>query len=353
MSPIVGYTRFRRHQLGLQTVLNTGVAATRRLGVRGVPDINPNWTDQDEVDTGSIDTVLAPYRVGSDLTLPLAFNPLNFNDIPLIMSAGVIGGQTAAAIGGGGYTWTHAADSLAATTLDYFTDEFADDANNLDSGPPEDGIQLIGGVIQRIELTMPEGLGPWQASTSWRFSKVNAHVTPTAGLLLSSNSVIAFGADTALFIDDTSGGIGGTQITDSLHSASIVIENTLDLKRFANGSNTRFQIDGYGLAARAITATFRFAKTSAIVAALNSETVDWLSADAVNRYVSLVTTSTALAEAGNPYSWNQRFSGTWRTRAEQEIGGNSVVELSMMGRYDLGLGYPYRSVAVNTLATKP
>ena len=136
MSPIVGYTRFRRHQLGLQTVLNTGVAATRRLGVRGVPDINPNWTDQDEVDTGSIDTVLAPYRVGSDLTLPLAFNPLNFNDIPLIMSAGVIGGQTAAAIGGGGYTWTHAADSLAATTLDYFTDEFADDANNNDSGPP-------------------------------------------------------------------------------------------------------------------------------------------------------------------------------------------------------------------------
>lgn len=324
MSPIVGYTRFRRHQLGLQTVLNTGVSATRRIGARGVPDINPNWTDQDEVDVGSIDEVLPPYRVGSDLTLPLNFSPLNFNDIPIIMGGGVIGGVTAAAIGGGGYTWTHTADSLAATTLDYFTDEFADDANNLDSGPPEDGIQLIGGVIQRIELTLPEGLGPWQASTSWRFSKVNAHVTPTAGLQLGSNSAIAFGADTALYIDDTSGGIGGTQITDSLHSASIVIENTLDLKRFANGSNPRFQISGYGVAGRSITATFRFAKTSQIVAALNSETVDWLNATAVNRYVRLATTSVELAESGNPYSWTQDFSGTWRTRADQEIGGKSV-----------------------------
>jgi hypothetical protein len=353
MSPIVGFSRMRRHQFGAQSVLLTPVAATRRLGVRGVPTIEPNWTDQDEVDTGSIDPALPPYRTALDITQSLTHSPLNFNDIPLLMSAGVIGGVSGSAVGAGAYTWTHAADSLAATTLDYFTDEFADDANNNDSGPPEDGMQLYGGIIETLNFSFGEDLGPWQASADWRFAGVNAHVTPTAGLQVSSNSTIAFGADTALYIDDTSGGIGGTQISDSLHSADITITNSIDVKRFANGSNSRFQVSGYGLAERVIEATFRFAKTSAIVAALNSETVDWLSADPVNRYINLVTTSTAEAESGTPYSWDQRFSGTWRTRTDAEVGGNSVVELTLVGRYDAGLGYPYRSLATNTLATLP
>lgn len=352
MSPILGFTRMRRHQFGKQSVLNTGVAATRRLGVRGVPDIDPNWTDPD-VDTGSIDPTLDPYRTHTDITESLSHDPLYFNDLPLIMGAGVIGGVSGSAVGGGAFTWTHAASSLTATTLDYFTDEFADDANNNDSGPPEDGMQLVGGIVERIEVGFDESLGPWTASVDWRFSKVAAHVTPTSGLLVASNSVIAFGADTQLFIDDTSGGIGGTSIDDAMHSASIVIENSIDVKRFANGSNTRFQVDGYGLSARAITATFRFAKTSDIVAALNSETVDWLNADPVNRYVRLTTTSTAEAESGTAYSWQQSFSGTWRIRNDVEIGGNTVVELVMTGRYDSALGYPYQSVVTNTLAALP
>ena len=162
-----------------------------------------------------------------------------------------------------------------------------------------------------------------------------------------------FGADTALYIDDTSGGIGSTLIADSLHSANIVIENQIDVKRFAQGSNTRFQVDGYGLSGRTITATFRFAKTSQIVAALDSETVDWLSADPVDRYVQLLTQSTAEAQASIPYSWTQNFSGNWFTRTDAEFGGNSVVELVLQGRYDAGLTYAYRSTVVNTLTATP
>ena len=349
--PIIGIARNRSHQFGLQVALNTPVAATRRIAFRGVPDIEPNWTDQEEVDTGSIDPALPPYRVGSDLTLPVTAT-LDYHHIPLLMAAGLRG--SVAAVGGGpSYSWTHAGLSLSATALDNFTDEFADDANNNDSGPPEDGTQLYGGIVERMEFAFDETQGPWTVSADWRFSGVNAHVTPTSGLLISSNLPLVFGADTALYIDDTSGGIGGTLIADSLHSANITIENTVDVKRFAQGSNTRFQVDGYGLSSRIITATFRFAKTSQIVAALNSETVDWLSADPVNRYARLLTQSTSEADTGVPYSWTQDFSGTWRTRTDGEIGGNSVVELSMVGRYDVGLGYPYQSVVVNTLAALP
>jgi len=352
VSPIVGFTRNRYHQFGKQSALNTPVAATRRIAFRGVPSIEPNWTDQEDVDTGSIDPTLPPYRVGADITLPLT-GVLDYHHIPLIMSAGLTGGVSGSAIGGGGYTWTHAGVSNSATTLDYFTDEFADDVTNLNSGPPEDGMQLYGGIVERMEFGFDEEQGPWSVSADWRFSGVNAHKTPTSGLTVSSNLPLVFGADTALYIDDTAGGIGGTLIADSLHSATISIENTVDIKRFAQGSNTRFQIDGYGLSSRVITATFRFAKTSQIVAALNSETVDWLSADPVNRYVQLLTQSTNEAESGTPYSWTQNFSGTWRTRTDAEFGGNSVVELSLTGRYDAGLTYPYQSVVVNTLAALP
>ena len=347
--PIQGFTRNRSHQFGLQSALNTPVAATRRIAFRGVPDINPNWTDQD-VDTGSIDPVLPAYRVGADITLPLT-GMLDFHHIPMLMAAGIEGGVTPT--GATAKTWTHTTSSLSATTLDYFTDEFADDVNNNNSGPPEDGMQLYGGVAESLEFGFDESLGPWTVSSTFRFSGVNAHVTPTSGLSVGSNLPLVFGADTALYIDDTSGGIGSTLIADSLHSATVNISNTLDLKRFAQGSNTRFQIDGYGLSGRTITATFRFAKTSQIVAALSSETVDWLNADPVNRYVSLVTTSENEADTGVPYSWTQNFSGTWRTRTDSEIGGNSVVELSLTGRYDTGLGYAYRSTVVNTLATAP
>ncbi len=349
---IQGFTRNRYHQFGKQSALNTPVAATRRLAFRGTPLVDPNWTDQEEVDTGSIDPILPPYRVGSDITESLT-GTLDFHHLPILMSAGLVGGVSAVALGGGGYTWTHTAVSSSATTLDNFTDEFADDVTNLDSGPPEDGMQLYGGIVERLEFSFDEEQGPWSVSADWRFSGVNAHVTPTSGLSISSNLPLVFGADTALYIDDTSGGIGGTLIADSLHSATISIENTIDIKRFAQGSNTRFQIDGYGLSARVITATFRFAKTSQIVAALDSETVDWLSDTAVNRYVRLLTQSTVEAESGTPYSWQQDFSGTWRTRTDAEFGGNSVVELALTGRQDAGLGYPYRSTVTNTLATLP
>jgi hypothetical protein len=347
--PIIGFARNRSHQFGLQVALNTPVAATRRIAYRGIPEINLNWTDQEDVDTGSIDPVLPPYRVGADITLPLTAT-LDYHHIPMLMAAGVEGGVTPT--GSTDRTWVHTTTSLAATTLDFFTDEFADDAT-LNDSTIEDGMQLYGGVAESLEFAFDESLGPWEVSSTFRFSGINAHTTPTAALTVGSNLPLVFGADTALYIDDSAGAIGGTLITDSLHSATITIDNTVDIKRFAQGSNTRFQVDGYGLSARAITATFRFAKTSQIVAALDSETVDWLNADPVNRFVRLLTQSVSEADTGVPYSWTQEFSGTWRTRSDGEIGGNSVVELSLTGRYDATLGYAYKSIVVNTLATAP
>lgn len=343
--PIQGFTRFRKWQFGKQSAFGTAVAASRRVSFRGPLVVEPNWTDQDDVDVGSIDIALDPYRVGEDITATTTA-PLDYNLIPLLFAAGVRGGVAGSAGGGGSYSWTHTGLSTTATTLDYFTGEWSDDVSN-------DGMKARDGVLERLELSFDESLGPWQVSAGWRFGYVDAHVTPTASLNISSNLPLVFGADTALYIDSTAGGIGGTQISDSLHAATITIENTIDLKRFANGSNSRFAIAGYGLSARAIRASFTFAKSDAITGALTSETAKWLSADPVNRYLKVLAQSTQAAETGVPYSWQLLLSGTWRTRSDGERGGNSAVTLELMGRYDLTLGYPIRSVAVNTLASLP
>lgn len=341
--PIQGLVRQRRWQFGKQTVHGTAVTATRAVPFSGTLDIQPNWTDQTDVDMGSVDLMLPAYRLGTDVTASLTA-PLSYDNIPLLFAAGVRGGQSAVT-SSSTYQWTHQSLSTTATSLDEFTVEWGDDVSS-------DGFRARDGILESLELGFDESLGPWTATTSWRFGYVDGGVTPTAGLLVGSNLPLVMGAHTALYIDDTAAGIGGTQITDALHKASISITNSIDVKRFANGSNSAFAVAGYGLTSREITASFTFAKTSQTVGLL-SEAAKWLSADPTVRYIKIAATSPSIIAGSIPYSWDLRLSGTWRTRTDDAVGGNSVVTLECTGRYDAGLGYALRSYVVNNRATLP
>lgn len=341
--PIQGFTRFRAWQFGKQSAHGTAVSATRRVAWGGRLEIEPNWTDQEDVDVGSVDEVLPAYRVGSDITASLS-GALTYRDIPLIMAAGVRGGQSPV-LSSSTYQWTHQALSLSATTLDEFTTEWADDVSG-------DGFKARDGILESIELGFDESLGPWQFTGGWRWGYVDGGVTPTSGLQVGSNLPLVFGADTALYVDSASGSIGSTLIADALHRASLTVNNTIDLKRFAQGSNSRFAISGYGLSARESRVSFTFAKTSQTVG-IAGEAAKWLSADPTNRYIKLLTTSPNLISGSIPYSWDVRMSGTWRMRTDEEIGGNSVVVLEGKVRYDAGLGYALRSYCVNDLSALP
>lgn len=343
MAVIRGFTRFRKHQFGKQSAFGSFAATSRAIPWRGVPEINPNWSDIEDVDVGSIDPVLDPYRTQMDITVPFT-GPMGYQDLPLMGAAGIIGGVSPTG-GGAAKTWQFNGLSLTPTTLDYFTDEFADDVS-------EDGFKIRDLILESWELSFDESLGPWQFAGAGRGGYVDTHVTPGTNQV-GSNFPLIMGADTRLFIDDTSGGIGGTQISDALHSMTIRHEFTVDQKRFANGSNTRFALAGYGIAGRVVTAEFTFAKTAAIVAALNSETVDWLNADPVTRYIKVDATSPSIITGSTPYSAAIYLAGTWRTRSDGEVGGNAVVTLSLTGRYSSALGYPIRLEAVNSLATLP
>ncbi len=341
--PVQGLVRQRRWQFGKQTVHGTGVTPTRAIAQSGTLEINPNWTDQTEADVGSIDPVLPAYRTATDVTSSLTAS-LTYDDLPLYFAAAVRGGQSSVT-SSSTYQWTHQSLSTTATTLDEFTVEWGDDV-------PSDGMRARDGIIESLELSFDESLGPWQVATGWRFGYADTGVTLTSGLSVGSNLPLVFGGDTKLYIDSTSGGIGSTAIVDALHRASISISNSIDVKRFANGSNSRFAVAGYGLTQREITASFTFAKTSQTVG-LASEAAKWLSADPTNRYLKLEAISQSNISGAIPYSWDLRLSGTWRTRTDEAVGGNAVVTLELTGRYDAGLGYAIRSYVVNNRSTLP
>jgi hypothetical protein len=340
VSPIAGFTRFRQWAFSAaQSAHGTAATPSGAFPWRGTPAIDPHWTDIDNVDVGSIDTVMDPYRTSTDTTATLV-GPLDYDSIPLIGNAGIRG--AVAPTGATAKTWVHSGLSLTATTLDEVSAQWGDDFG-------QDDMRFRDGVIESIEWSFGEDLGPWQVSTQWYFGSVDVHVTRVAGLTVASNLPLVFGADTALFIDNTAGGIGVTQISDALHSANIKITNTIDKKRFANGSNSRFAVAGYGLAMREIEAEFTFAKTTAIAGFVaTSELRRWLAGDPVTRFLSVVATSTkSIPGTATPYSWTLNLPGTWRTKGDAEVDNNSVITLTMKGKYDPTLGYPIRSTVVN------
>lgn len=324
--------------MGKQTVKDTPVAATRIFPYRGNLLINLNWTDPD-VDVGSIDPVLAPYRTGSEITESLT-GPLQYNDIPTMLGAGLIGG-VAATGGGAAKTWTHTALSTSSTTFDYFTDEWCDDVQT-------DGSQAFGGIVERIQWGFGEDMGAWEATSDWRFINVNRVVPQTVGLSASSNSgVFVYGTDTSFWINDTAGAIGTTQILDGVHSFQQTITNTIDVKRFANGSNAvgRFGVNDFGLSARAINTEITFAKTTQSIA----EVAKWFNTSSVDRFIEIRNISPDIITGSTPFSFNIKTAGRWYTRTDGEIGGNTTIVLGCNSFYDAtGLTYSYRGVTVNT-----
>jgi hypothetical protein len=347
--PVQGFVRNRRHQFGRQTAFGTRVAAKRAYAFRGVPSVDPQWTDP-EVDAGSIDPVVAPFRGAGDYTASLTDPNLRYNNIPLGLSGFFGGGVNAT--GGTAKTRLYAPSSTTPDTIDTFTYEFGDDVVT-------DWYQLADGILESWEITGPEGLGPLTTSMTWRFGGAygsgftdfpDAPVVPTS-LAVDPNEVIVYLKDLALYIssDPYDLNYSGAKITDALHSFTLRFTREVDEKRYANGDQS-FDIDAYGTASRLIELECSFAKTTQTVG-IGSESDAWFSEQAVDRYVRLYAESTIDADTGVPYSWDQSFPMRYRTRVEGDSGGNSLVVLTGRHFYaaDHNIG-AYTSEVVNTLA---
>lgn len=332
--PIQGFRRFRKHQVGVTSSFASNIPATRVLPYRGAIKIEPNRTTPD-VDTGSLDPTLAAFAGATDITASWE-GKAAFNDLPYIYALGVKGGVSPT--GATAKTWTYQAASLTADAFDYVTDEWGDEVTS-------DTITGGGGIIESFTLSFGEDLSAFDVSAELAYARGYFGGGFTGSLTVDSGPEWVYGADTVIYMDSAPGSIGITPITDAVHSASFTVNNNPDRKRFANGSNTRFNLAGFGRGPREIEFKMVVAKTTATIA--EAQTLD--DASVATRYFDIKTTSTETV-GGSPYSNSIRFPAELIGRDDGEIDGNTTIELTYRGKYDATLAYALRCVVVNSLS---
>lgn len=336
VAALPGNVRFRAFQLGLQTVFGTPVTATRRMPWRYNPTVDPHWTSPD-VDTGTLDPAIAPYRMAIDVT-GQATGPLAYNDAGIMWAGLLKGGVSPTGPTDSIYEWLFAAASTSQDQFELTTGEWGDDT--------ADDFRYVDGVIDSLQLSFPQDLGPVQIQADYRWSSVDYPDPLTGSLDVDSDPDWVSAADTSLYIDDAAGSIGITPLVNSMHDAQIQIQNNLDVKRFANGSNANFEAAGYARGARTGQTTITFAKSTQAL----DEVADWLNADPVQRFLAFDSNSRRTVGSASHRGQRIRFSGHWFTRSEQAVGSNSAVQLVCNHIYDPDLAYAIQVRVRNTMS---
>lgn len=334
---IQGFRRFRKHQVGVQSAFGSNAAATRILPYKGAIVVEPNRT-QPDVDTGSLDPILPSFRGATEITGSWDGNAA-FDDLPYIYALGIKGGVTPT--GSTAKTWAFQAASLTADALDYVTEEWGDDVTS-------DVVEAGSGVIDQFTLAFGDDLGAFTVSTQNVYARAAYGSLFTNGLTIDTNPEWVYGAHTVVYMDSTAGSIGITPIVDAVHNASFSVNNNLDRKRFANGSNTAWELAGFGRGPREVEFKLTVAKSAAMVA--EAQTLD--DTPVPTRYFDIKTTSTeVISGTATPYSNSIRFPAELISREDGEIENNTVITLTYRGKYDSTLGYALRCSVVNSLAS--
>ncbi len=324
--PIQGFTRFRYHQVGKQSVIGTAVPTTRVMPYRGPIVVNPNRTIPD-VDTGSLDPILAPFAGAKNVTSTWnGPKTLAYNDLPYILAAAGKSGVTPS--GGTAKTWTFTYASLT-----------ADDTN------ATNGIQAFGGVINDYTTGFGTDLDGFDLNANLIYAGANLCTAKTPGLTIDPSPTWIYGADAKFYVDTTPGNIGTTPWTDTVHSASWSWNSNLDQKRFANGSNTRFQLSGFGRGQRVIELTIQAAESAAAIAeacTLDDDPVP-------DRYIQMQVVTPVIITGSTPYSWTRRAKARLISVTSGEIGGNATMTFLYRVAYSSTLTYALQDVVVNTL----
>lgn len=328
--PVSGLVALRRHLFGRQADFGTKVPATRAYPFSGTPDNELNWTDPD-VDAGSRDPVTPPTRQAPELTLDSEIPALYYDDIPLVYS-GFFGGGVTPTGGGAAKTWAFHPESETIDDPDPYTYEFGDD--RLD-----DWFQNGDGIAESFEFNAPEGLGQLTGSVSWRFGSISSTgstdspvtgTVPTPDLAVDKAGVPVYLKDCTISIGDDPDYL--TPILRAVHSFTFRGSQEIDEKRWADGDQS-WDADELVPGKRSLELELTLAKTDDTVGT-GSESDHWMSDVSVNRYIKFSFESLAEAQSGINYSWENTMPMRYYTRAEGEVGQNSVIILTAHAFFD-------------------
>lgn len=333
---VSGLQRLRKHQLGFQSSFSSNTSATKVLPYRGAIVIDPQLTDPD-VDVGSLDPILAPFPGPAAYTGTWE-GKLAFNDAPDLFAGILKGGVTPT--GATAKQHIFQAASLTQDTFPYFTDQWGDDVTS-------DWIIGGSGIIDTLTLSFDDDLNPWDVNADLLFARA-AFGGPTGGLTVDSAPTWVIADDTEFYMDTVVGSIGTTKWTSAVHSISMQITANNDPKRFANGSNTRFQIANFGRGNREIEYVVRTAKTATTTA--ERQRID--DAPPAETYLEIRNTNPLIITGSTPYSMSIRSAVRLINATDVEFGENNTgYEFTYRARYNSTLGYAIRVVTVTTNGT--
>ena len=328
---------FRKWQFGIETSLGSNnTTVTYNPLVQGHPTLDTTWEDIPH-DPNQFESKILPVKTQERWNLPLTGAAL-FQTLPFWFQGVIQGGVTPTG-SGTAKTWTftpnQTTDDMATYKAEY----------GVTSGHVWGG---NGVVINSLELTFPETGGMWEMSIDAMGNSFGSNAAFTSSIDIDTVPSVLLGAFTKVYIDETPGAIGGTQITGALRRGSVKFGFAAVEPKILDGDG--FQYDAIGRGMRETEVTLVFEQTTAS----RTEVLHYLRnhvTTAKMRYVRLVVLGNIISGAGGGQeSLTLDLPGVWMTAGFDEIGQNIVYTLTGKVKYDSTLARGLRAIVVNDKA---
>jgi len=332
---MAGSRALRKLQLGHETTGAAGTPVAATSIWRGTGTIH----DQREVifpteDVGILGGTTRSYiaRYWSELSMPEV--EATFEQVGYVFHAGISNAAASADGTGSGYVYEYIAPTTSQNTHGTFTIEGGDD---------QQAEEFDYAFVKSFSLS-GEGQGALMVSAEWT-GRETSDSTFTTGISLATVEEILVNNAT-LYIDDTTGSIGGTAVSDTLFGFSLDWTTGLTEYWAVDGSKD-FSITKFTGDEIMLNVTYEH-NASAV-----SEKDNYQAGTA--RQIRLLCTGTALTTTGTAYANKTLIidvAGVYEDwSALEENDGNDIINASLRVRYDETAGLKAKITVVNEAAS--
>lgn len=334
---MAGIKALRFLQLGKETTAGTAVAATTIWRGEGTIEDQrePQWPAEDVGIIGGTDRSYIP---SVQAAVSMDETPATFEQLPYLLAAGVQGVTTGTQDGtGSGYVYTYALPTTAVNSIATYT---------IEGGDNQQAEEVSYAFVS--ELTIAGAAGEAVTMTADWIGREATPTTKTPGLSIPDVEEILF-QKAKLYIDDASGTIGTTLVSNSLVGFSLGITTGWH-PTYTDGGQltfTRADLDGESLEVTLEMTWLHDTNAVAEKAAWRAETP---------RLVRLEIPGSNLATAGTFTTKLLRIdlAGKWESfEALDEQDGNSILTATLRARYNAAAALFGEIVVVNELTALP
>jgi len=314
----MGVKALRKIQLGQESTGSFGTAVAATALWRGTGTIADNRVVEfPEEDIGYLSGTDRSYTPQVEAGLTFEDTPATFEQIHYVLQAGLE--KVSATSGDTDYVWQYDFPTTSANNIQAFTIEGGDDEN---------AVEMEYSFVQSFTLSGSGGEA-WMLSADWIGRQVTSTgVTFSTGVSVPSVEEILF-SKTKLYIDSSTGSFGGTQVSNTLLSATVNVNTGIKPKYTAEGQKY-FSFHFNDMPEITLDVTFEHDSNAV------TEFENWQ--DETARLIRLESTGSDLASSGATYSDKTMIidmAGKWESfDAIGDEDGNDILTGTFRARYN-------------------